>query len=44
MASGHVDRLNHAPDKAKTALLLIDDDFEFDGVSSERIQDPGGQR
>jgi nicotinamidase-related amidase len=24
MASAHNDRLHHAPDKAKTALLLID--------------------
>jgi nicotinamidase-related amidase len=33
MASAHNDRLNHAPDKAKTALLLIDviNDLEFDG-------------
>jgi nicotinamidase-related amidase len=33
MASAHSDRLNHAPDKAKTALLLIDviNDLEFDG-------------
>jgi nicotinamidase-related amidase len=33
MASAHNDRLNHGPDKAKTALLLIDviNDLEFDG-------------
>jgi nicotinamidase-related amidase len=33
MASAHNDRLNHAPDKAETALLLIDviNDLEFDG-------------
>lgn len=33
MASVHNDRLNQAPDKAKTALLLIDviNDLEFDG-------------
>jgi nicotinamidase-related amidase len=33
MASAHKDRLNHAPDKAQTALLLIDviNDLEFDG-------------
>ena len=33
MASAHNDRLHHAPDKAKTALLLIDviNDLEFDG-------------
>jgi nicotinamidase-related amidase len=32
MASAHSDRLHHAPDKAKTALLLIDviNDLEFD--------------
>jgi nicotinamidase-related amidase len=33
MASAYNDRLNHAPDKAETALLLIDviNDLEFDG-------------
>ena len=33
MASPYNDRLNHAPDKSKTALLLIDviNDLEFDG-------------
>lgn len=33
MAPAHNDRLHHAPDKAKTALLLIDviNDLEFDG-------------
>jgi nicotinamidase-related amidase len=33
MALAHNDRLNHAPDKAETALLLIDviNDLEFDG-------------
>jgi nicotinamidase-related amidase len=33
MPPAHKDRLNHAPDKAETALLLIDviNDLEFDG-------------
>jgi nicotinamidase-related amidase len=33
MAPAHNDRLHHAPDEAKTALLLIDviNDLEFDG-------------
>jgi nicotinamidase-related amidase len=33
MSPAHNDRLNHAPDKAETALLLIDviNDIEFDG-------------
>jgi nicotinamidase-related amidase len=33
MSPAHNDRLNHAPDKAETALLLIDviNDLEFDG-------------
>jgi hypothetical protein len=33
MSRLHHDRLNHAPDKAETVLLLIDviNDFDFDG-------------
>ena len=33
MPRPHYDRLNHAPDKAETALLLIDviNDLDFDG-------------
>ena len=34
------DRLNHAPDKAETALLLIDviNDLEFDGGEKLFVQ------
>jgi nicotinamidase-related amidase len=40
MSPAHNDRLNHAPDKAETALLLIDviNDLEFDG--GERLLAP----
>ena len=37
----HLDRLNHAPDKSDTALLLIDviNDLEFDRGESLGIED-----